>query len=305
MSHDLSVELKRFVGLATGPRRVARDPVNAAMIRHWCDAMGDTDPRYTGDDPVAPPTMLQAWTMPGLKPPDAEPTVMRELFAVLDEAGFTSIVATNSDQTYERYLRVGDLVHDEQVIEDISGRKDTALGEGHFVTLRTTYTDQRGEVVGTMLFRVLKFRPGGRSRVLGFDALRAQLDPRRPRPAISDDTRFFWDGLRVGELRIQRCASCGALRHPPRPMCGRCRSLESDHVVASGRGTVYSHVTHHHPPLPAPAPPFVVVLVELDEGVRLVSNLEGAEPAIGQRVRAEFYDARDGLWLHRFVPEEA
>ena len=81
----------------------------------------------------------------------------------------------------------------------------------------------------------------------------------RPRPVVNDDNRFFWEGVERGELLIQRCSGCGELRHPPRPMCPSCHSLEWDAVRASGRGTVHSYVVPHHPRLPAFPEPYVVV----------------------------------------------
>src|SRR5262245_9028678 len=98
---------------------------------------------------------------------------------------------------------------------------------------------------------------------------------RPPRPRQNQDSAFFWDGVAKGELRIQRCSGCELLRHPPRPMCPRCQSLDWDHAVASGRGTVYSFVVHHHPPVYGLEVPFTVALVELEEGTRIVGNLVG------------------------------
>ena len=106
---ELAAKLKALEGRSLGEPREGRDPVNQPMIRHWCDAMEDSNPNYT--DPefaassphggiVAPPTMLQAWAMRGLEP-TAEPAAESahyELFALLDAAGFTSIVATNCEQ---------------------------------------------------------------------------------------------------------------------------------------------------------------------------------------------------------------
>ncbi len=92
-------------------------------------------------------------------------------------------------------------------------------------------------------------------------------------PAISPDTEFFWNGLREHKLLIQRCRGCRALRHPPRPMCPNCRSLDWDPIESAGRGTVYSYVMPHEPRFPFFEYPYIVVLVQLDEGVRLVSNL--------------------------------
>jgi len=98
--------------------------------------------------------------------------------------------------------------------------------------------------------------------------------PRVVPPVTDADTRFFWDGVREGRLLIQRCSGCGELRHPPGPMCPHCLSLEWSPVEATGRGTVYSWVLSHHPTEPD-AEPRVVVLVDLDEGVRMVGNLTG------------------------------
>src|SRR3954451_2162114 len=162
-------KLRSFVGQSTGAPFAAWDAVNQAMIRHWCDAVGDTNPVYTDvgaaaasvhGQIVAPPTMLQAWTMKGLVPPPSEGSgAQDELMGLLDEAGFTSVVATNCDQEYERYLHLGDELTGESVIEDVSPEKRTGLGVGHFVTTRTDFKDQNGELVGSMRFRILKFKP--------------------------------------------------------------------------------------------------------------------------------------------------
>src|SRR5207302_7059365 len=134
-------------------------------------------------------------------------------------------------------------------IEAVSDEKRTALGVGHFVTTLVEYRDQSGELVGTMRFRILKFRPPERGPAAPAPAPAER--PRRPRPAITHDNAFWFEGAKAGKLLIQRCGSCGRLRHPPRAMCGNCHSLEWETVEASGRGTVYSHVTVHHPQVPA------------------------------------------------------
>ncbi len=116
---------------------------------------------------------------------------------------------------------------------------------------------------------------------------------RPPRPTADADSRFFWEGVEKGELRIQRCAACGTLRHPPRPMCASCHALEWESAVASGRGEIYSYVTFHHPPIPPFEYPNVIVLVELEEGTRVVSNLPGVKPEdvkVGQPVQAFYAD---------------
>lgn len=127
------------------------------------------------------------------------------------------------------------------------------------------------------------------------------------RPTISPDTEFFWDGLREGVLRIQRCASCGRLRHPPRPMCPSCNSLDWDTIDSTGQGTLHSFVMPLHPQFPFLDYPYIVALVDLAEGVRLVSNLVDIAPAdarIDMPVEVCFAEFADGFVLHQFRPRE-
>jgi acyl dehydratase len=170
-------ELRAFIGKSGAPE-IARDPVNQPMIRHWCDAMEDANPIYLDaafaarsghGGIVAPPAMLNAWTMPGLPGrPAGRVDPAAEVYRALDAAGFSSVVATDSAHEYARYLRLGDLVKGVSEVEDVSAEKQTALGVGHFVTTRTTYTVQSGESIGRMRFRILKFKPGtGRAAPAG------------------------------------------------------------------------------------------------------------------------------------------
>jgi len=125
------------------------------------------------------------------------------------------------------------------------------------------------------------------------------------RPGITHDNRFFWDGLRERKLRIQRCAACHQLQHPPAPMCTGCHSFELGSIEASGRGTIHSFVVAEHPRIPPFDYPNVIVLVELEEGTRLVSRLRGVAPddvAIGQPVMVDFERVDDELTLHCFRP---
>jgi uncharacterized protein len=159
-----------------GGRSAGPDPVNQPMIRHWAAAFDDGNPVYT--DPsaaaasrfggiVAPPLMLQTWTMPtpvlaGIAERGGSPVPVAGgvgPLAVLDEAGFTATLATGSEFEFLRYLRLGDEVSAETVIEAISEEKSTRVGTGHFVTWVTTYRDGTDEVVGRQRFRILKFRP--------------------------------------------------------------------------------------------------------------------------------------------------
>ncbi len=127
------------------------------------------------------------------------------------------------------------------------------------------------------------------------------------RPSVSPDTEFFWNGLRERLLLIQRCSSCGALRHPPRPMCPHCLSTEWDTIESAGRGTVHSFVMPRHPQFSFMDYPYIVALIDLAEGIRLVSNLVDIEPEnawIDMPVEVCFTEFDDGFVLHQFRPEE-
>lgn len=126
-----------------------------------------------------------------------------------------------------------------------------------------------------------------------------------PLPVPSPDNQQFWDALTEGELRIQRCAACNTLRHPPRPMCPQCRSFDVEWVRMSGRGTVFSYIVTHQPIHPALVDrvPFATVIVELEEGPRLTTNLVDVSPAeitIGMPVEVVFQRASDEITLPLF-----
>ncbi|MET9075394.1 bifunctional MaoC family dehydratase N-terminal/OB-fold nucleic acid binding domain-containing protein [Streptomyces sp. NPDC004232] len=279
---ELGARLAGYAGRAAAVAAVGKDPVNLPMIRHWCEAMGDTNPVYAGPGAVAPPTMLQAWTMGGLSGHAGRTGAYDELIGLLDAAGCTSVVATDCEQEYLRPLRPDDEVAFDTVIEAVSERKTTKLGTGYFVTTRT---DVRvaGELVGTHRFRILKYAPAHRNP--------PAPRPRRPRPVVNRDNAGFWEGVAGHRLLIQRCTDCGTLRHPWLPGCNACGCPEWDTVEASGEGTVHSYVVMHHPPFPAFDPPYAVGLIQLAEGVRMVSNVVGVpydKVRIGLPVRVEF-----------------
>ncbi|MCZ7459332.1 bifunctional MaoC family dehydratase N-terminal/OB-fold nucleic acid binding domain-containing protein [Streptomyces sp. WMMC940] len=308
MSEDeLYPLLKAYEGRGASAPGVGKDPVNAPMIRHWCEAMGDRNPAYEGPDAIAPPTMLQAWTMGGLSGHTGRTGAHDELFALLDGAGFAAVVATDCEQEYLRPLRPGHRITYDSVIEAVSPRKTTRLGAGYFITTRMDVRAD-GELAGTHRFRILKYAPGaGRG-----------TRPRRPRPVVNRDNAGFWEGVARHRLLIQRCASCARPRFPWLPGCGVCGSAEWDAVEADGAGTVYSYVVMHHPRFPAfggpdgvsregPDPdgpgPYAVGLIELAEGVRMVSNVIGVpydKVRIGMPVRLEFMRADEELQLPVF-----
>ncbi len=325
---ELAALAQRLIAEGEGPPTPGPDLVNLPMIRHWTQAMGDANPLYTDADfaastahggIVAPPAMIQVWTMGSVDGPQ-ERTPITELLSALDARGYTGVVATNCEQTSHRHLRLGERVLASSRLSDLAGPKTTALGEGYFVTWIITWyaepgdaervgrdgrADQGGaggEPVAEMLFRVLKFRPRER---------KPEPEGRQPyplKPAINRDTAFFWEGVREGELRIQKCADCGELRHPPGPVCPSCRSLNRTYALASGVGEVYSHVVHHHPPVPGLEPPFAVAVVQLPEGVRIVGNVVDCPPAdvhVGMPVRVVFRRMDDELILPQWIPRES
>ncbi|WP_255621631.1 bifunctional MaoC family dehydratase N-terminal/OB-fold nucleic acid binding domain-containing protein [Pseudonocardia sp. DSM 110487] len=278
--NEIEAVARRLIADGDCTPRPARDPVNVPMVRNWTEALGDANPAYPD---LAPPAMAQVWTMPGLHGQRSADDPLAVMTAVLDEAGYTSVVATNCEQTYARYLRPGEHVAVRSRLTDVVGPKRTALGDGWFVTTVSTWTVDE-EPVAEMMFRVLKFRP-------------PDLVPPRDvlRPVVNRDTAFFWEGAAAGELRVQRCGACEALRHPPGPMCPRCGATDPSYLVASGRGEVYSYVVHHHPPVPGREPPFVVAVVELEEGVRVLGELhtDPERARIGMPVEVVF-DRIDG-----------
>ncbi|MGY6023780.1 bifunctional MaoC family dehydratase N-terminal/OB-fold nucleic acid binding domain-containing protein [Streptomyces spinosirectus] len=305
MDDELGARLKSYEGRAATLTGKGRDPVNLPMIRHWCEAMGDTSPAYTGPGAIAPPTMLQAWTMGGLAGHEGRAAAHDEMFALLEEAGCTSIVATDCEQEYLRPLRPGDEVTFDTVIESVSPRKTTKLGTGYFITTRT---DVRvgPDVVGTHRFRVLKYAP----------AAAPSKRPPRPRPVVNRDNAGFWEGVGRRRLLIQRCTACATLRFPWLPGCNACGGPDWDTVEASGEGTVYSYVVMHHPPFPAftasehaadAAGPYAVALIELAEGVRMISNVVGVpygKVRVGMPVRLEFRSYDEELVLPVFRARE-
>jgi uncharacterized OB-fold protein len=96
-----------------------------------------------------------------------------------------------------------------------------------------------------------------------------------PRP--TPETAHFWEGTRAGELRLQRCGACGRIRFPPRPVCPDCASREVNVFAASGRARLHSYVINQRA-APGFRAPYVIAVVELDEGPRMLTNLIGVEP---------------------------
>ena len=173
----LDAFLQSWVGekLNTKGTNHAPDPVNMPMIRHWVDAFDDRNPVYEDKAAaektrfkglIAPPAMMQTWTMPrpmldgiGERGGAAQALDPDTPLGVLDRVGFVGILATNSELEFERPLREGDQLSSDVILESISPRKKTGLGQGYFVTWAQTYIDQNNQSVGKQTFRVLKFDP--------------------------------------------------------------------------------------------------------------------------------------------------
>jgi uncharacterized OB-fold protein len=128
----------------------------------------------------------------------------------------------------------------------------------------------------------------------------------KPLPVINEESRPFWEGCQRHELRLQHCQACGAYQHYPRALCRACHSDKLAWETVSGEGTIYSYTVCHRPAGPAfkDDVPYVVALIDLKEGARMVSNIVTDAPdavRIGQAVRVSFDDVTDEITLPKFV----
>ncbi|WP_298216836.1 Zn-ribbon domain-containing OB-fold protein [Acidocella sp.] len=115
----------------------------------------------------------------------------------------------------------------------------------------------------------------------------------KPLPHPNATTQPFWSGCQQGRFELQRCEACGHMQFPPRLACTSCHSGALGWVNASGRGTVYSFTTVYRAPIEAFKPdlPYIIAMIELEEGPRAMMNLRGADPeriAIGMEVEIFF-----------------
>ena len=102
--------------------------------------------------------------------------------------------------------------------------------------------------------------------------------PRRPIPKATPETEEFWAGARRGELRIQRCRSCGKAYFFPRPFCPNCSSKDVEWFTASGKAKLYSYVIAHRAAYGfEDYAPYAIAVVQLDEGPRMMTNITGVE----------------------------
>lgn len=305
-------DLQRYEGLEAEPPRISRFPVDQAMIQTWVEALDDDNPLYVDESAarshgrptvVAPPAMISAWVMSGYRRYRqvqaarergvAEDSACSRLMGALDAQGFTSVVATDIEQEYHAEILPGVRVTCRSVIETVSPRKRTALGEGHFITLRKVYVDQDQRPLATELFRMLRFAPAPQPPVRKTGV---------PPLVRTQDNTFWFEAAAEGRLTIQRCSDCGELRHPPGPACPVCRSFRWDAMESTGKGALHSWTIVHHPQDAAFNYPLAVGLVDLDEGTRLVADIEQlpeSGPTIGAAVHIIFAPHAHGEILPR------
>lgn len=134
------------------------------------------------------------------------------------------------------------------------------------------------------------------------------MSGQRPAPLLTEDNHGFWDAAAEHRLVAQECSACHELHHPPRPMCPRCGSVEHGWHELSGRGTVYSFSLLHHPQHPAFTYPVVAAIIELAEGVRMVSNVVDCDPHdvyIEMPVEVRFAATADDRAVPVFAPAVA
>jgi uncharacterized protein len=134
-------------------------------------------------------------------------------------------------------------------------------------------------------------------------------DYRKPLPPLTNLNRPYWDGLRQGVLRMQRCASCATLWYPPSVLCPSCWSRDHTWVDLSGRARVNSWVVFHQAYLPGfeDDVPFNVAEVTLEEGPRLMTNLVGValdDIEVGMPVEVVFDPVTEDITLAKFTPVE-
>ncbi len=309
-------ELYTFVGKSIHPApKRGYDDINAAMIRHWCQVMGDENPAYS--DPewaktssrgevISPPAMMYAWTQEGYKvAAEGRPHDMQvEMVQFFDKHGFSGSLGTNVDQEFFAEAKPGDAIFEDSIIEEISPQKSTSRGVGYFFTTLAKFTNQDGTLIGTQRFRVFKFIPPKVQAAAPASDGGIEI-PTRIQAPRGEDNGWWWDACDEGKILIQRCKGCQTLRHPPRPMCGECQSTEWDHIESTLDGEVYSFVEMHHPKFPGYEYPLIVGVISLAEGTRLISNICGIDAAdikIGMKVKGKVEKIDEKTTLPQFYP---
>ena len=176
------------------------------------------------------------------------------------------------------YLRLGDLVTQQVFLEEVSEEKRTALGRRALPQLPLRVHRSGGRADRTHALQDPEVPPGAAGRA-AYGGRSGAARPAHPRPAITQDTAFFWEGLKERRLLIRRCTRAQHLHHPPGPLCPSANPAIGVAQADERPRRLHSYVIVHQPQLPGFTYPLPVALVELEEGVRLVANLPGVSRA--------------------------
>jgi len=134
-------------------------------------------------------------------------------------------------------------------------------------------------------------------------------EDQRPLPKPDHDSAAYWEAARHHELVLQKCSSCQRFRFYPRSICQFCFSNVFEWHRSAGRGTIYSYTVIHRPPFPAfrKKVPYVLALVDVEEGVRMMTNIIDCDPQaveIGMAVEVAFEDVTEEITLPQFRPRQ-
>ena len=306
-------EIYSFVGQVVYPTTPAPDDINETMIRQWSEILGETNPAYLDAEwaanssrghTIAPPAMMYVWGQEGFQVTQGRaPNAMSTLVEVFNRHGFTGVLGTNVKQQYMKESCIGDNISVHMIIDNISERKTTARGTGYFFETLSTFTDQHNDVVGTQRFKVLKFAPQEQPTAAADDGA-LEVPTRIPSPR-GHDNKWWWDACDEGKVLIQRCKNCDTLRHPPRPMCGECQSMDWDSIESTLDGEIMSYTCLRHPVIPGYPKDPICAVIKLAEGTHFVANLVGCEYeelSIGMKVKGKVEQVDEKTVLPQFYP---
>jgi len=251
--------------------------------------------------------MMYAWGQEGFQVTKGRaPNAQSNLVATFNKHGYTGVLGTNVKQEYFKEAGVGDNLSIHMVIDNISERKMTARGPGYFFETLSTFTDQHGDLVGTQRFKVLKFIPQEQPAAAASDDSKLEV-PTRIASVRGHDNGWWWDAVDAGKVLIQRCKNCQTLRHPPRPMCHECQSMEWDSIESTLDGEVLSYTCIRHPQVPGYPKDPICAVIRLAEGTNLVANVAGCEyedVAIGMKVKGVVEQVDAKTTLPQFYPAQ-
>ena len=203
--------LQHLIGKRLGPY-LSFNPVSRVQIWQWCSAMGDRNPLYLDDDyrsragferVVAPPAMMQMWTMRDVNMTYAPGSTDAAPYPVLDtlsDNGFPGNVAVSYDITFHRLLLEGDRAHHYTTVIAISDLKNTALGQGYFVTERVEYLDQDNQLFAEALITYFQYKPASATDQEPGNEADADRASAPAEPAWQTDFRnIAYDELAMGQ----------------------------------------------------------------------------------------------------------